>query len=135
MSLKLFFRNLFTKNGSKDPSTKIVFDHYFFDLKYFLNPDVSEEEFSRLLNISHQQLDKISIIYYGSSFQTLLNECRYRHFMQELESPINSNLTIESIIKLSGFETNDLFVNFVKSKEDSVIPDTELLANIFEKPS
>jgi hypothetical protein len=62
-------------------------------------------------------LDKISKVNYNCFFETLLNEYRYNHLLNELESPINSNLTIESILKLSGFENNGKFKEFVKSKK------------------
>ncbi len=129
MSFSNFFNNLLLKYRSTDPNNKIVFDHYFFDLKYYLHQDSSGEEFSILLNISIEKLDQITHQNYGCSFHTLLNECRYRHLIDELESPINSNLTIESIIKLSGFNGNENFVDFIKLKQDSALLSNRFLAN------
>ena len=128
MSLFIFFKYFFLKHRLNNPASKIVFDHYFFDLKYYLHPAASNEGFSNLLNISNEQLEQISNDHYGSPFQILLNEYRYQHFMRELESPINSNLSIESIMKLSGFESNDKFVEFLKTKEGIALFDTELLS-------
>jgi AraC-like DNA-binding protein len=98
----------------------MVFDHYFFDLKYYLQKNASIEDFSSLLNISRDNIIKISNTFYNSSFQMLINENRYRHFINELESPINANLSIDSIIKLCGYENSDVFVDYAneKSKHD-----------------
>ena len=116
MSFTLFFKKLFIKNRLIDPASKILFDHHFFDLKYYLHQDSSNEKFSILLNITPEKLDQIAQKHYGSSFQILLNECRYRHLMDELESPINSTLSIESIFKLSGFAGNENFVDYLNTK-------------------
>jgi AraC-like DNA-binding protein len=39
--------------------------------------------------------------------------------MLELESPYNTNLSIESVIKLCGFESNENFVKYVKEKHEN----------------
>ena len=87
-----------------------------FDLKYYLQKNASIEDFSSLLNISTDNIKKISYSFYNSSFQMLINENRYRHFINELESPINANLSIDSIIKLCGYETTDTFVDYTNTK-------------------
>jgi hypothetical protein len=116
MSLFNFFKQFFLKYRQSEPTIKSVFDHYFFDSKYYLQPNATIEDFSSLLNISSDQLDKISKMNYNCFFEPLLNEHRYNHLIKELENPINSDLTIESIMKLSGFENNAKFIAFVKSK-------------------
>jgi hypothetical protein len=121
MSLFQFFKDLFLKYRQNEPAGKNVFDHYFFDSKYYLQPTASVEDFSKLLNISPHQLDNISRVNYDCFFESLLNEHRYNHLLNELESPYNSNLTFESILKLSGFENNSKFIAFVKSKNNSVL--------------
>jgi hypothetical protein len=133
MSLLNFFKDFISKDHFNDLNIKTVFDHYFFDLKYYLHQDCSHEEFSILLNITPEKLDQIAHQNYGSSFQSLLNERRYRHLMYEIESPINSNLSIESIIKLSGFTLNDNFVDLLKSKQNADILSDRLLANSHTK--
>jgi hypothetical protein len=97
-----------------------VFDHYFFGSKYYLNPTASTEDFSVLLNISSEQLDKISKVYYNCLFETLLNEHRYRYFLDELNNPINSNLTMDSIIRLSGYDDKDEFLEIVKNHKNNI---------------
>jgi len=117
MSLLNFFKDFFSKYRLNDPTTKTVFDHYFFGSKYYLQKQASTEDFAPFLNLDKAQVDKISIVYYGISFNTLINENRYKHFMNELEHPVNENLTIDSMIKISGFDDNESFVKYVKEKD------------------
>lgn len=117
MFILKFFKDFILKARFNDPSSKNVFDHYFFDLKYYLHKEASKENFAILLNISPEQLEQISKVSYNSSFEVLLNEHRYIHFMNELNSTINSNLSLESILKLCGYENNVEFVDFVKQKQ------------------
>ena len=121
MSLFNFLKDFISKYRLNDPASKTVFDHYFFDLKYYLRKDASIKDLSNLLNISVQKLDQISLENYACTCELLINEYRYKHLISELESPLNSSLTIESIIKLSGFENNIKFSDFVKSKESSAL--------------
>lgn len=116
MPLYSFIKNFFSKRHSSNTDSKSVFDHYFFDLKYYLRKDASTEDFSSLLEISPEKLDQFSKANYSISFELLLNEHRYIHFMNELENSVNANLSFDSIIKLCGFENNDKFVDFVKEK-------------------
>jgi len=116
MSLFNFFKDFVKKHRLNEPASKNVFDHYFFDLKYFLHQDASIEKFASFLNISIEKLEHISNSYYILSFDALLNETRYKHFIDELESPYNQNLPIETIIKICGFENNNTFSNFVKER-------------------
>jgi hypothetical protein len=119
MCLFFFFKVFILKYSLNDPTSKFVFDHYFFDFKYYLQKNASSEDFAPNLNIDPQSLDKISIAYYGHSFTMLINENRYKHFMQELEHPFNENLTIDALIKLSGFDNNESFVNYTKEKQQN----------------
>jgi len=117
MSLIHFFKGYFSKYGLNNPTNKSVFDHYFFDHNYYLQKNASKEDFAPLLNIDTQYLDKISVTYYGHPFNILINEFRYNHFVKELIHPINENLTLDSLIKLSGFDNNESFMNYVKEKK------------------
>lgn len=116
MTLINFFKSLIFKHRLNDDTSKMVFDHYFFDLKYYLKKNACIEDFSSLLNISTDNIKKISYSFYNSSFQMLINENRYRHFINELESPINANLSIDSIIKLCGYENCEKFVEYTSAK-------------------
>lgn len=116
MSIFNFFKDFISKFRLNDPTSKTVFDHYFFDFKYYLQKNASCEHFAPLLNIEADVLDKISITYYGYPFNLLINEYRYKHFMEELGHPFNQNLSIESIIKLSGFDNNESFAEYMKDK-------------------
>ena len=117
MPLFKSLKSFFFKGRLNEPNSKIVFDHYFFDSKYYLQKNASAEDFAPILNIDEEKLDKIIVAYFGYSFNTLVNEYRYKHFMQELEHPFNENLSIESLIKLSGFDNNESFVTYVKEKQ------------------
>lgn len=119
MSVLNFFKDFYVKYRQNDPTSKTVFDHYFFDSKYYLQPTASSEDFAPVLNIEGEILDKISMSYYGLSFIELINEYRYQHFMQELKRPYNENLTIDSLIKLSGFDNNESFVKYAKEKQQN----------------
>jgi hypothetical protein len=118
MSLFIFFKNLLSRFKSSDTNAKDVFDHYFFDLKYYLNKDASVEQFAHLLNYKSEKLDRIAITYYGNEFDLLINEYRYKHFLREFESPYNKDLSIESVIKFSGFDSNENFVEYVKEIQE-----------------
>jgi hypothetical protein len=41
------------------------------------------------------------------------------YFLDELKNPINSNLTMDSIIKLSGYDDKDNFLEVVKNRAKS----------------
>ena len=81
MSLFYFLKDFISKYRLNDPTSKSVFDHYFFDLKYYLHKDASIKDLSNLLNISVQKLDQISIENYACSCELLINEYRYRHLI------------------------------------------------------
>jgi hypothetical protein len=116
MSLYSFIKNFFSKRHSSNTAdSKSVFDHYFFDSKYYLQPNASIDNFSILLNVSPDQLNRISKVNYNCLFETLLNEHRYIHFLDELNNPINSNLSMDSIIKLCGYDDKDKFHEVVKN--------------------
>ena len=109
MSLFIFFKDLLSRFKSSDTNAKDVFDHYFFDLKYYLNKDASVEQFAHLLNYKSEKLDRIAITYYGNEFDLLINEYRYKHFLREFESPYNKD---------SGFDSNENFVEYVKEMQE-----------------
>jgi hypothetical protein len=118
MSLLSFFNGFIANYRFNYDTLKKLSDHYFFDLKYYLKQDASIEGFSHLLNISTEQLDQISKAHYSNSLDLLLNEYRYGHFLNEIQSPINDNLSLESIFKLCGFENNEKYIEYVQQKKD-----------------
>ena len=121
MSVFKFLKDFISKFRPSDASPKDVFDHYFFDLKYYLHKDASVEHFAHLLNSNSEKINQISFDYYACSCELLINEFRYKHLITELESPLNSCLTIDSILKLSGYANNQKFVDYVESKEASAL--------------
>ena len=119
-----FFSNLYTNckkhfvNNPKNNSKEIL-DHYFFENKYYLLPNASEDDFSKLLNITKDRLRSYSQLYLINSFQDLIDDSRYKHIMAEFQNPINTDLPIESVIKLCGFENNLAFAAYVKEKHEN----------------
>lgn len=119
-SISQSFKSFFKLFDQKSKGLKDIFDYHFFDQKYFLHPSASETDFANRLNISLESLNQISKTFYFSPFSYLIEEHRYQHFMKEFENPINADLPFESIIKLSGFENNDSFIQFVHEKRNKI---------------
>ena len=120
-SIFKLFKSFFKLFDQKSNGLKDIFDYHFFDQKYFLQPSASETDFANRLNISLENLNQISKTFYYSPFSDLIEEHRYLHFMKEFENPINADLPFESIIKLSGFDNNDSFLQFVHEKRKKYI--------------
>jgi AraC-like DNA-binding protein len=112
-----FLREVFMKNLKNN--NKEILDHYFFENKYYLFSHASEDDFAKLLNISKEKLNSYSKFYFDQSFQSLINESRYNHVIEEFQNPINTDLPIDSVIKLCGFENNQAFVEYVKEKDEN----------------
>lgn len=117
-SFNSLFKSFFKPFKKEPKDVKNVFDYHFFDQKYFLHLYASEVDFANRLNITLNKLNQISKTFYEKSFSYLIEECRYEHFMKEFENPLNADLPFESIIKLSGFENNDSFIQFVHEKRN-----------------
>ena len=117
MSVFNFLKDFISKFRPSDANDKDVFDHYFFDLKYYLQKYDSVEHFAQLLNSKPEKINQISFDNYACSCELLISEYRYKQFLEELESPLNSSLTLESLLKISGFENNKQFIDFVQSKK------------------
>ena len=72
MSLLFYVKNIISKFRSSEAHDKNVFDHYFFDLKYYLNKDASVEHFADLLNSNPEKLDRIAHTYYIQMYKKYL---------------------------------------------------------------
>jgi len=116
MSLFTFLRGLVQHHSFKTPTPSKLFEYYFFDHKYYLHQDSTTENFANLLKISVEEVDHISTSYHGVNFTALIDLHRYQFLIKELENPINANLSIESVIKLCGFENIQSFYHSIKSK-------------------
>ena len=112
-----FLRGVFVKNLKNN--NKEILEHYFFENKYYLFSHASEDDFAKLLNISKEKLNSYSKFYFDQSFQDLINESRYNHVIEEFQNPINTDMPIDSVIKLCGFENNQAFVEYVKEKDEN----------------
>jgi len=128
MSLFHFFKGLYVKYLFKETSNKNVFDHYFFDLKYYLHQDASIENFAFLLNITSNKVARITSTYYNCSFQVLLNEHRCNHVVLELNNPVNSGLSMESIVKLSGFKSSEQYSDYLKGNMNKIKSGIKILS-------
>ena len=120
MSLFKYFKGFLEEYILHIPHKKNLFDHHFFDLKYYVHKTSSKERFARLLNMSTEEVDQISISYYGVYFTTLINEFRCQLLIKELENPINYTLTFESVVELCGFNNIESFCHFFKQKTNSL---------------
>lgn len=87
MSFFYFIKDFISKYLLNDPKNKTLFKYYFFDSKYFCHSTASIEDSSILLNSSSDQLDHISKVYKNFLFETLLNDYRYKYFLDELNNP------------------------------------------------
>jgi len=94
---------------------KNVFDHYFFDLKYYLHEDASIEYFSHLLKVRVEKVGEFSKFYYTLSIHLLVTEQKQKNFIEGNDNSIKASLSVESIFQLNGFDCRGNFLN--KSKK------------------
>jgi hypothetical protein len=110
--IRLFFGN--------DFQNKFLFDHHFFTNRYYLHKSASAKHMAKILNINTETLNKLTIYNYHLNFDELCEKYRFAHFWDELTNPINSELTINSIIDSAGFASNVDFSNLMTNyKEES----------------
>ena len=126
MPLFSYLKRFIAKPISINSDEKNLFNHYFFELKYFLHQTSSTENFAQLLNISTKNVNQISNDCHGVNFTRLINQCRFDYLIKELENPINSNLPIESVIKLCGFKNIESFYQFIETKKSSKTNSTQV---------
>lgn len=115
-----FFSNFLSNHSTVVNPDKETFDHYFFDLKYYLKPSASLEEFSNLLKISVIRVNNISQSHYFLTFDKLIYEHRYIHIMSEFNNPVNANMSLDAIVKLSGYEDGSSFADFIKKRKEKI---------------
>lgn len=112
------FLGLLPKNKQRD---KALFDHHFFECKYFLHKSASEEHMVNILNINKQQLNEITLNHYYMNFNDLCEKYKFEHFWSEVANPLNADLPVHSIIESSGFASNEDFNNTINThKEESI---------------
>ena len=120
--MQLSSRLVLFLNKLISPTGELIhqFKYHFFDLKYFLNPIASEQNFAQQLNISVEKLNLISQYYYNYSFEFLINEKRYQHFLKEMQNPLHANLTVKSILQSCGFGSSSCFVDFINIRNKNL---------------
>lgn len=121
MSFLRFIENyLIRKFSSKETRIKYLFDHHFFKNQYYLHKSASVQGIAKILNINKVDVNQIALKYYGADFETLCNNYRFNQFWTEFNNPINADLTVESIMNIAGFNSNDQFsASLLKRKEES----------------
>lgn len=120
--MNLFYRiNYFfiKKFGNKAIRNKVIFDHHFFVNKYYLNKSASLKNIIQILNISEPELENLLQAHYALNFNTLCEMHRFRHFWEEFTNPLNADLSVQSIIELCGFSSNDEFNELLSGHKEA----------------
>jgi len=107
------------KFGNKAKRNKVIFDHHFFVNKYYLNKSASLSNILQILNISEPELEHILQTHYALNFTTLCEMHRFRHFWEEFTNPLNADLSVQSIIELCGFRSNDEFNDLLSGHKEA----------------
>lgn len=121
MRIVTYIKKLYFSLFPSKSNLKSRFDHYFFDHKYFLRPSTSDLDFSKLVKLSVDQINQISLMYYSFKFNDLIVKYQYDHILKELENPVNADLPIESVIKSTGFDSSTKFVEFINSNKNKFL--------------
>jgi hypothetical protein len=121
MSLAFYFKQFFIQNFLNQASrNKYLFDHHFFVNQYYLHKSASIENISKILNISVNEVNQITLKHYELNFETLCNNYKMQHFWNEFNNPLNAELPVDSIIKSAGFSSSvDFSESILKHKEES----------------
>ena len=121
MSVVFYFKQFFIRNFlSNESRNKYLFDHHFFVNQYYLHKSASIENIAKILNITTEDVNNITLKYYELSFETLCSNYKMQHFWNEFNNPINADLPVASIIKSAGFNSNiDFSESIQKHKEES----------------
>lgn len=121
MSFTFYIKHFLFRNFlKKETRDKYLFEHHFFVNQYFLHKSVSIDNMAKILNINTDQVNQIALSNYGMDFDMLCSKYKFQHFWSEFTNPLNAELTVESIIKSAGFNSNDDFSeSIMKHKEES----------------
>ena len=117
-SWRMLFLSLLFKKKQRE---KALFDHHFFECKYYLHKSASEEHMVNILNISIHQLNEITLNHYKMNFNELCEKYKFEHFWSEVTNPLNGDLPVHSIIESSGFASNADFNNTINLHNEESI--------------
>jgi len=120
--MNLFYRlNFFfvKKFANKTKRDKVIFDHHFFVNKYYLNKSASIKNIIHILNIGEQELEQLVLSHYALNFTNLCEMYRFKHFWEEFTNPLNADLSVQSIIELCGFSSNDEFNELLSGHKEA----------------
>ena len=87
----------------------------FYTKAYFLNKDATLDDFSKKLNVSHQNLNSFIFETTNMNFSDLVNKSRVEYFITLIKSQEYKDYTIDALSDLTGFGTRQtLYRNFKK---------------------
>lgn len=118
-TFKKFFFLLISKFGPKEQRIKVLFEHHFFFNKYYLHKSANKDNLAHILNITNIQLDDLTMKSFDLDFDALIEMYRFQHFWDEFTNPVNANLSIQSIISICGFSSNQEFNNLISGHKEA----------------
>ncbi|MBN2662169.1 MAG: tetratricopeptide repeat protein [Bacteroidales bacterium] len=89
--------------------------------KIFLDPDITLDKMSKILNTNKLYLSKFINYEYNKNFNTYINDFRIDEAQKLLISPKHKNLTLDAIADLVGFKSRSSFYSVFK-KNTGVTP-------------
>jgi hypothetical protein len=87
----------------------VNFNALFFNQMYFLDKEAKIEQFSKLMNVSKDEVNNFVQNEYGLDFDDLLNRNRVDYFIKLVKEPKYQNMTIDALAKESGFVSRNAF--------------------------
>jgi YesN/AraC family two-component response regulator len=87
----------------------VNFNALFFNQMYFLDKEAKIEQFSKLMNVSKDEVNNFVQNEYGLDFDDLLNRNRVDYFIKLVKEPKYQNMTIDALAKESGFVSRNSF--------------------------
>ena len=93
--------------------TDKIFRELFFAQYYYLSCGASEEDFAGRMGMTQVQLVDYVQNKYGIGFSALCDRCRVERFVDKIGDPKTENLTINTLIRASGFSNYESFVRAV----------------------
>ena len=93
--------------------TDKIFQELFFAQYYYLSYGASESDFAGRMGMTQVQLVDYVQNRYGLGFNSLCDKYRVERFVDKIGDPKTENLTINTLIRASGFSNYDSFARAV----------------------
>jgi len=113
-SLRLFF-----STDGRFRRTNKCFELLFIKDCYYLFPDANLAGFSRLVNITEQDISFYIKEKYDLNFDDLCTRFRLKRVEQLLDNSVSDSLTMNALIESSGFKSIEAFYLAYKKKNAS----------------